>query len=150
MEERTLYEGGERTFAVVCGTGDEAMEELRAFAERKGLSASRLTAIGAFSSATLGFFDWRTKAYREIPVARQAEVLALIGSITLEEGKPKVHAHVVMGLEDGTTLGGHLLRGVVRPTLEVVIEESPAPLRRRHDAESGLALIAPRLGVGAR
>lgn len=29
----------------------------------------------------------------------------------------------------------------VRPTLEVILTESPAHLRKRHDPESGLALI---------
>ena len=29
----------------------------------------------------------------------------------------------------------------VRPTLEVILTESPAHLRREHDPESGLALI---------
>lgn len=141
MEERTLYEGGERTFALVCGTGDEAMEELRAFAERQGLSASRLTAIGASSSTTLGFLDWRTAAgggprahWQHHAGRRQA------GGSRARGGGPG----------DGTTMGGHLLRGVVPPTLEAVLEESPAPLWRRHGAEPGLALIAPRLGVGAR
>ena len=35
----------------------------------------------------------------------------------------------------------HLLRGVVRPTLEVVLHRSPEHLRKRHDPASGLALI---------
>jgi predicted DNA-binding protein with PD1-like motif len=49
---------------------------------------------------------------------------------------------VVLGRRDGTALGGHLLRGVVNPTLEVVLTESPAQLRKRVDERTGLALIA--------
>ena len=37
--------------------------------------------------------------------------------------------------------GGHLIAGHVRPTLELVVDEVPAHLRRRYDPESGLALI---------
>jgi uncharacterized protein len=33
------------------------------------------------------------------------------------------------------------MKGFVRPTLEVMIVESPAHLRRTHDEASGLALI---------
>jgi predicted DNA-binding protein with PD1-like motif len=36
---------------------------------------------------------------------------------------PSVHLHVVLGLPDGTTRGGHLLEGRVFPTLEEVIRE---------------------------
>jgi predicted DNA-binding protein with PD1-like motif len=46
------------------------------------------------------------------------------------------------GLTDGTALGGHLLEAHVRPTLEVVLTESPKHLHKRKDSESGLALIA--------
>jgi uncharacterized protein len=56
---------------------------------------------------------------------------------------PKVHTHVVVGKADATAHGGHLIEGAVRPTLEVVLTEAPRHLRRRHDAESGLALIDP-------
>jgi predicted DNA-binding protein with PD1-like motif len=59
-----------------------------------------------------------------------------------DEG-PKVHAHVVVGKRNGTAWGGHLMRALVRPTLEVVIAESPSFLRRKHDAKTGLALIDP-------
>jgi hypothetical protein len=48
----------------------------------------------------------------------------------------------VVARSDGAASGGHLLEGRVRPTLEVVLSESPAHLRKRYDRESGLALIA--------
>ena len=35
------------------------------------------------------------------------------------------------------------MRGRVRPTLELVLDEVPAHLAKRHDDASGLALIAP-------
>ena len=102
-----------------------------------------MTAIGAFSSVKLGYFDWETKAYRTIPVDEQVEVLSLLGDVATKDGEPAVHAHVVVGRSDGTTRGGHLLEAHVRPTLEVILDESPSHLRKRHDPESGLALIRP-------
>ena len=51
------------------------------------------------------------------------------------------HAHVVLGRSDGSAIGGHLVEAHVRPTLEVVLVETPAHLRKRIDAETGLALI---------
>ncbi len=90
---------------------------------------------------TLGYFDWETKEYQKIPVREQVEVLSLIGDVALKDGEPKVHAHVVVGRSDGSTRGGHLLEAHVRPTLEVILTESPAHLRKQIDEESGLALI---------
>jgi uncharacterized protein len=65
----------------------------------------------------------------------------LLGDLILEDGEPKVHAHVVLGRSDGSTVGGHLLEGDVWPTLEVVLTEAPGSLRKRLDPETGLALI---------
>jgi predicted DNA-binding protein with PD1-like motif len=70
------------------------------------------------------------------------ELLALSGNVAEQDGKAAVHAHVVLGLRDGTTRGGHLVAGRVRPTLELVVDEASAHVRRRYDPESGLALIA--------
>jgi predicted DNA-binding protein with PD1-like motif len=137
-----LLEHGTKTYAVVFKTGDEVKSGLTAFAKDQHLGASRFTAIGAFSSATLGYFDWQTKEYQRIPVREQVEVLSLVGDIALKDnGEPEVHAHVVVGKADGTAHGGHLLEAHVRPTLEVIVVESPVHLHRQLDPESRLALI---------
>jgi predicted DNA-binding protein with PD1-like motif len=131
----------ERTFALILDRGDDVVATLERFAAEQRLEASRFTAIGAFSQATLGYFDWDRKDYERIEVAEQLEVLSLIGDIALQERKPKLHAHVVLGRRDASTRGGHLLHAIVRPTLEVLLTDSPAYLRRAHDPASGLALI---------
>jgi hypothetical protein len=49
----------------------------------------------------------------------------------------------VLGTRHGSAKAGHLGEGHVRPTLEVIITESPAHLRKVKDDETGLALIWP-------
>ena len=144
MRAKLIYDQEEKTFALVFEPGDEVMEELTNFAKENGLNAAHFTAIGAFSDATLGYFDMEKKEYKEIPVDEQVEVLSLVGDIALFEGEPKLHAHVVLGRSDGTTRGGHLLEAHVQPTLEVIITESPEHLRRETDEETGLPLLAVR------
>lgn len=134
--------GGLRTFAVVLATGDEAMASIAAFAREQQLRATQFSAIGAFSRVAVAYFDWSTKAYRNVPIDEQVEVLSLVGDITLDEGQHKIHAHVVVGKQDATAHGGHLVTGHVRPTLEILLTETPRHVRRRFDAESGLPLIA--------
>ena len=141
MKAKVLNEAPERTIALVCDRGDEVMAVLHRFAADHNLTASRLTAIGAFERATLGYFDLERKDYDRIPVDEQVEVLSLVGDIALDGDKPKVHAHVVLGRRDGSTIGGHLLEAHVRPTLELLLVESPSHLRRVCDTDSGLALI---------
>ncbi|MCA1685296.1 MAG: DNA-binding protein [Planctomycetia bacterium] len=142
MKSRLIHEHqGEKTFALIFDTDDEAMAGLVDFARANALGAARFTAIGAFRDAVLGYFDWDKKAYHKIPVREQVEVLSLIGDVAVKDCEPKVHAHVVVGRSDGSTRGGHLIEAHVRPTLEVILTESPAHLRKQFDEESGLALI---------
>jgi uncharacterized protein len=142
VKEKLLHEeSGQKTFALVFDTGDEVATGLLAFAKEKGLAGSHFTAIGAVSDVTLAFFDWDKKDYQKIKINEQVEVLSLIGDIALNKGEPKVHAHIVVSKSDGTAYGGHLMEAHVRPTLEVILVESPEHLVRKTDEASGLALI---------
>lgn len=132
---------GSRTYALVFGEGDEVVSQLTAFAEYEGLTAGSFKGIGAFRDVCFGYFDWERKKYEEIVLDEQVEVLSLLGDVATKDGEPKIHAHAVVGKRDATAHGGHLLRAHVRPTLELVLEEAAAHLRKRHDDETGLALI---------
>jgi len=127
--------------AVIFQTGDEVVSGLKRWAEREQVRAARFTAIGAFQSATLAYFDWEKKEYLTIPVTEQVEVLVLTGDIAWKDGEPVAHVHVVLGRRDGSTVGGHLCDAIVRPTLEVMVTQAGA-LERKFDPQSGLALIS--------
>jgi uncharacterized protein len=141
MKAKVIEDGDDVAYVVVCDPGDEAFDTLTQFARAQDLEAAQITAVGAFSRAIVGWFDPATKQYRRIQVDEQCEVLSLIGDVADGQDGPSVHAHVVLGLPDGTTRGGHLLEGLVYPTLEVVIRESPAQLRKVLNPDVGIALI---------
>jgi predicted DNA-binding protein with PD1-like motif len=141
MRSKVLNEGSDRSFALIFETGDEPVSLLEHFARENNVTAARFTAIGAFREVVVGYFDWEKKQYLRIPIREQVEVLSLVGDVAIGDKGPKIHAHVVLGKRNGSAHGGHLLEAKVRPTLEVVLTESPALLVRKHDAASGLALI---------
>ena len=142
MQSKLLHNAdGQRTFAVILVTGDEVMACLKDFVTREKISAAQISAIGALSDVVLEYFDWEKKDYLEIPLHEQVEVASLLGDVAEADGKPAIHLHIVVGKRDGSAMAGHLGEAHVRPTLEVILTESPAHLRKRHDPESGLALI---------
>jgi uncharacterized protein len=142
MKAKLLHDkDGLRTFAIVFNKGDEVRKQLLEFANTNRFSDAHLTAIGAFSEVKLGFSDRQQKAYKTIPFNEQVEVLSFSGNIVQKDGKPTLHAHVVVGKSDGTAHGGDFLEGRVWPALEMIASEMPVHLRRSHDEESGLALI---------
>jgi hypothetical protein len=142
MRSKLLNTDPPVTYAIVLDTGDEVIESLIRFVREQEVEAASITAIGAFTDAVLGYFDWQTKQYRRIPVTEQVEVLSVLGDVAVSEGQPTLHVHAVLGRADGSVLGGHLLAAHVRPTLEVILIQPPSYLRKRKDPETGLALIA--------
>lgn len=143
MRAKRLRQAPDEAWALIFDAGDEAVEALTAFAAEHDVRAGSFTALGAFSKARLAWFDVDTREYEEIEVPEQVEVLSLIGDLALKDGAPFVHAHAVLGRRDGSVIGGHLLAGTVRPTLELFLHRYPEPLARVPDEASGLALIDP-------
>jgi hypothetical protein len=135
-------EPGGQIRIVILDSGEEAFATLTRFANEARITAASITAIGAFERATIGWFDFAAKTYKKIEVNEQCEVLSAIGDVAVgDDGKASLHIHIVLGLSDGSTRGGHLLAGTVRPTLEVVLTDVPARLRRKKQADLGIALI---------
>ena len=138
--KKIQQDSGGKTFVLVFSPGDQVPSQLVEFARQQRLDASRFTGIGGFTQVTLGYFELGRQDYKRIEVNEQVEVLSLMGNVAISEnqgGSPKVHAHVIIAKSDGTTLGGHLLQAKVRPTLEIMLIESPKHLERYSDPQTG-------------
>lgn len=141
MRYKLLNADKQKTYAIILDSGNEVMSSIESFAKQENLKASQFTAIGAFSKATLGFFDFAIKDYVKIEIDEQVEVLNITGDISLFKNEVKIHAHAVVGKKDGTAHGGHLLKAIAHPTLEIILTESPSYLQREMDTESHIPLI---------
>ena len=141
MHWKLIDNAEDAVYVTVLDPGEEAVAVLSGFARDQKLTAAQVTAVGAFELATVGWFDRSARKYQPISVDEQCEVLSLLGDVAVGSDGPQLHLHAVLGLSDGTTRGGHLLSGLVWPTLEVIIREAPAELRKTDHPELGIALI---------
>jgi hypothetical protein len=132
---------GRQEWALIFDPGDEVMTVLKSFAEKQNIFAAHFTGIGAFAEVKVAWFDLETKKYQPININEQVEVVSLTGDIAESDEKPSVHAHICVAKRDGTAHGGHLLSGHVRPTLELIVVESPVHLRKTFRPQFGIALI---------
>lgn len=136
-----LVEKDPQVFVLIFEPGDDPVAALEQFAAEHSVTGASISGIGAFSQAMLGFYDIHREEYLEIPITEQVEVISFAGDISQESERPKIHVHATVGFRDGSVKGGHLLFARVRPTLEVIVTETRATLRRSYDRASGLALI---------
>lgn len=143
MKSKMINDGAERVFVLILDQGEEAFKAITEFADRERVTGASVSAIGAFSQAKVGWFDFAAKKYKPIEVGEQCEVLSLLGDVAQgDDGKASLHLHAVLGMQDGTLRGGHLLSGSVKPTLEVTITETVVHLRRKKRPDLGIALIS--------
>jgi len=145
MRSKLVSKPGEtRVWIAVLERGEETKKQLLALAQKEGIENASFIALGAFEKVVIAYFDWEQKKYLSIPVDEQVEVITLTGDIVPhDKGKPSLHAHTVLGRRDGSTRGGHLIEGHVRPTLEITVTELPAHLKRHKHPDLGVALIEP-------
>lgn len=127
---------------MVFAPGEEVIGTLSEWAAANSITAASFTAIGAFREAELGFLPLAAHDYERFKITENAEILSLVGNIALTEaGEVFVHAHTALGLSDTTSRGGHLISGIVHPTLEMTCTIWDTHLRRRLDEQTGLQLI---------
>lgn len=98
-------------------------------------------AIGAVKNAKMAFYKQEEKVFENLSIDEAAEILSCFGNISEADGETLAHAHITLGLKDGTTRGGHLLEGSAIFACELfgIILEGER-LKRCYDGVTGLKL----------
>jgi predicted DNA-binding protein with PD1-like motif len=98
-------------------------------------------AIGAVQYAKMAFYNQEDHKYHEFSVDEPAEILNCTGNVSELDGETFVHAHITLGLKDGTTKGGHLVEGTKIFACELfAIPLDGEQLKRSFDDVTGLKL----------
>ncbi|MHA2027088.1 MAG: PPC domain-containing DNA-binding protein [Candidatus Thorarchaeota archaeon] len=122
--------------------GEDVLETIEAVAAENDVRSGHVSMIGAISGAKLGYFHLEANEYRDFTINEDVEVVSCMGNISTLNGKPMVHAHMIVSDEAGKCYGGHLMKGCkVSVTIELVITETSADLSRARDERTGLNLL---------
>ncbi len=122
--------GVKEVIAVRFDEGEELSESLPRLLEEAEVRAGIISGIGGFSRGAVGVFDPEKGGYREVEFNEFMEVASLNGNVSLKDGKPFYHIHVVLGNER-RVLAGHFLRGKVQGTMEIFITVLDGEIYRR-------------------
>ena len=133
-------EDGKAAF-VRLDRGADMLQELNEAAAKLGVEAGTVQAIGAVSELVIGYFDQGRKEYRTTALPSSFEISSGIGNVSLKDGKPFVHLHVVATGPDGAAVGGHLMEGSKVYVIEAYFRQlGGEPPVRAQDEEIGLAV----------
>ena len=130
-----------RTYIGQLPYGSDLHDGLTQIVQRENILIGRIQAIGATTHAVVAYYDENTRKYNPLEFSGRMEILSCNGNVSIRDGKPFVHVHILLGDREGKVFGGHLLPGTKLFACEVFIEEFEGEmLIRSHDERTGLFL----------
>lgn len=142
MEEKTDYEFKkiDNKYFVRINKGTEIVSALKEICAAENITAGSVSGIGAIESATFGFFNPKTKEYKEKTFSSYMEITSLLGNVSTKDDEVYLHLHMNASGNDYKTIGGHLVNAVVSATAEIVIDVANGNIGRSFDENIGLNL----------
>jgi hypothetical protein len=121
--------------------GTDLLEGLTQFVQKENIRCGRIHGIGATTHAIIAYYDQNTKKYNSMEFKSGMEILNLTGNVSIRDGKPFVHVHILLGDPQGKVFGGHLMPGTKLWACEVFVDEFDGEdLVRGQDEKTGLFL----------
>lgn len=134
------YNTGETFLDRLPHDGDLLVSIKESF-EKAGITMGFFVAIGAVKCAKVAFYGQDDHQYHDFSLNEPAEILNCTGNVSELDGETFVHAHITLGLKDGTTKGGHLVEGTKIFACELfAIPLEGEQLKRIFDKVTGLKL----------
>jgi predicted DNA-binding protein with PD1-like motif len=134
-----------RTFIGHLPPDADLYESLTRIVQEEDIKLGRVLAIGATTHAVIAFYDHAQKKYLNLEFPGSMEILTCNGNVSLRDGKPFVHIHILLGDRQGKAFGGHVMPGTKVFACEVFIDEFEGEeLHRSYDDETGLYLWGKR------
>ncbi len=113
--------------------GEELHSTLSAFVLQKRIPSAFYQGIGSVSDVELGYFDLKKNDYDRRLFKGEFELTVASGNVSVENGVPFVHTHVVLADKDYKTISGHFFKGTVTATIEIFLFPLDIALLRRPD-----------------
>lgn len=121
--------------------GRDLIQGIEAVCRDASIQMAAFSLIGAVSSVTFGAYDQKQQVYVTVKENAALEIVSCMGNVSLKEGHPFIHAHVLLADEQGKTLGGHLFSETIVYAAEIYLQElAGPPLERVYDQTTGLML----------
>ena len=130
-----------RIFIGSLPQGGDLINSIEEFCKEALIQMATFSVIGAVSSATIGAYDQKQQVYVTFKEEAPFEIVSCTGNVSLKDGKPFIHAHILLVDEQGKTIGGHLFSETIIYAGEINLQElTGKPMERTYDSNTGLML----------
>lgn len=121
--------------------GTDLLKELQKYVLAKNINLAWLSGVGAVSRANIRYYDQPAQKWVDLELDENLEVAGMWGNVSLLNGEPIVHVHIVLADREGRCYGGHLADGTLVFNLEIMLTTLTGPnVVRKMDPQTGLTL----------
>ena len=121
--------------------GSDLLKSLEQFVLAHNINLAWLSGVGAVSRAVIRFYDQEKHDWLDLELDKHLEVAGMWGNVSLLNGEPIVHVHIVLADETGRCYGGHLADGTMVFNLEIMMTTLTGPaIIRKMDEQTGLTI----------
>ena len=141
MAKRIKNYNVKNTYLLRLEKGDDLLKTLTEVVKENNIKLATISGLGAVSRVIFGYYDQQDWEYNFIEKKGQFEILSLNGNVSIKDGEPMVHAHIMLADDSGDAFGGHLAEGTEVFASEIEIQElDKADKVRKYDEDTGLTL----------
>lgn len=136
----------ERIFIGRFSYNADLLEELNNFCVTNNIRTGLISIIGALKQVKFGYYDQQEKKYIFLDkfnpeLNEPLEIASASGNVSIKDGKPFAHLHMVVSDRKGNAFGGHVMPGTIIFAGEFIIQAFKGEdLVRAHDKETQLPL----------
>ena len=121
--------------------GEYLFENLKKFCQDKKVYSAFFYGLGAVDFAKLGYYNLRSKKYRNKIFKKSFEIASLTGNISLHKDEIIIHAHGVFSDPGFKAVAGHVDDEKIAVTAEMYLVSLGSKVRRKYNPDIGLNLL---------
>lgn len=135
------YKQVDKDYFIYIEKNKKVMDTLIRFCKDQAITNAKISGIGAVKQSEIGAYDTVGKEYIRKQFPDVWELVSYEGNVTLKDGDPFVHGHVVLSNHDMKTIGGHLFEMTVAAVGEFFLRKFDNDAYREINEDVGLPCI---------
>jgi hypothetical protein len=135
------YKQVDKDYFIYIEKNEKVMDTLIRFCKDQAITNGKISGIGAVKEIEIGSYDTIGKEYIRKQFPDVWELVSYEGNVTLKDGDPFVHGHVVLSNHDMKTIGGHLFEMTVAAVGEFFLRKFDNDAYREINEDVGLPCI---------
>ena len=135
------YKQVDKDYFIYIEKNKKVMDTLIRFCKDQAITNVKISGIGAVKQSEIGAYDTVVKEYMRKQFPDVWELVSYEGNVTLKDGDPFVHGHVVLSNHDMKTIGGHLFEMTVAAVGEFFLRKFDNDAYREINEDVGLPCI---------